>query len=573
MLSLIVWSLIVVVSIKYLLFVLRADNNGEGGIIALVALINPWNAAPGTARHVLMVMGLFGAALLFGDGTITPAISVLSAIEGLEVENAALGPFVLPVTIAILLVLFSVQKRGTARIGALFGPVMLAWFVVLALLGIGGIIEEPRVFRALQPGWGIRFLMDGGMVGIVVLGTVFLAVTGAEALYADMGHFGRAPIRLAWFLVALPALILNYFGQGALVLADPAKVEHPFYLLGPNWAHYPLVAMATAATIIASQAVISGVFSLTRQAVQLGQLPRVDVVQTDRHQIGQIYIPSVNWILMIATIALVVGFGSSDDLGAAYGLAVSADMVITTCLAFFVARRFGWHPRIAGLLAAAFLVVDLAFLAANSFKFLEGGWYPVVVALAVFTIMAIWRNGVAALQALTRDERLEVEDFLERIERRPPASVPGTAVYPTALPETTPSALVQIMEHMPVLHEERIFLTVRIEDVPRVASAGRVEMACLGHGTYRIILHYGFMQTPNVPVALKLCGVLGLEIDPDTLTYFVGLDDLEPKKPRSPLQAVQMRLFAFLWRNGQRVADSYNFPPERTIVIGKRIEM
>ncbi len=572
-LSLILWSLIIVVSIKYLLFVLKADNHGEGGIIALVALLNPWNAAAGSRPHILMVMGLFGAALLFGDGTITPAISVLSAVEGLQVENAAFGPFVLPITIGILLALFSVQKRGTARIGALFGPVMLAWFVVLALLGIGGILEDPRVLEALLPTYGIRFLLDSGMLGIAVLGTVFLAVTGAEALYADMGHFGRAPIRLAWFLVALPALVLNYFGQGALVLADPFKADHPFYLLAPGWGHYPLVAMATVATIIASQAVISGVFSLTRQAVQLGQLPRVDIIQTDRHHIGQIYIPAVNWILMIATIALVLGFRTSDNLGAAYGLAVSADMVITTCLAFFVAKRFGWHPRLAGALAIAFLVVDLAFLAANSLKFLDGGWYPVLIAALIFAIMAIWRNGTAELRALTRDGRQMVDEFLDRIKKSPPTIIPGTAVYPTALPETTPSALVQIMEHVPVLHERRIFLTVRIEDVPRVPGAERIEMSRLESNTHRIILHYGFMQTPNVPVALKLCGVLGLDIDPDTLTYFIGLEDIEPTKPRSLPQALQISIFAFLWRNAGRVADSYNFPPERTIVIGKRIEM
>lgn len=572
-LSLIVWSLIIVVSIKYLLFILKADNAGEGGIIALVALLNPWNAAPGTRRNVLMLLGLFGAALLFGDGTITPAISVLSAIEGLQVENAAFGPFVIPITIGILIALFTAQKRGTARIGALFGPVMLAWFVILALLGIGGILQEPRVFAALSPTHGALFLISHGMVGFVVLGTVFLAVTGAEALYADLGHFGPAPIRLAWFAVALPALLLNYFGQGAIVLADPSFVGHPFYQLSPGWGHYPLVFMATIATVIASQAVISGVFSLTRQAVQLGQLPRVDIVHTDRHHMGQIYIPSVNWLLMIATIALVVGFQTSNNLGAAYGLAVSTDMVITTCLAFFVAKRFGWNLWVAGALAASFLVVDLVFFIANTFKFFQGGWYPVVVAMMVFLIMTVWRQGVAKLRAQTRDERQPIDSFLAQIKETPPATVPGTAVYLTAMTETTPSALVQIMQHMPVLHEKSIFLTIKIEDVPRVASADRIELSKLENDIYRLVLHYGFMQNPNVPVALKLCKKLDLDIDLETIIYFVGIDDIKPDQKSALLNAIKTRFFSYLWRNGERMSDSYNLPPERTIIIGKYVRL
>lgn len=572
-LSLIVWSLIFVVSIKYLLFVLMADNKGEGGIIALVALMNPWAVARGTPRHILMIMGLFGAALLFGDGTITPAISVLSAVEGLQMENAAFGPFVIPITIGILIALFSVQKRGTAKIGALFGPIMLAWFIVLGLLGIGGIVEEPRVFAAMLPTHGFRFLIDNGLLGLVVLGTVFLAVTGAEALYADMGHFGPAPIRLAWFVVALPALLLNYFGQGALVLVDASTISSPFYQLSPDWAHYPLVIMSTVATIIASQAVISGVFSLTRQAVQLGQLPRVNIVQTDRHQIGQIYIPSVNWMLMVATIALVVGFRTSENLGAAYGLAVSADMVITTCLAFFVARRFHWHPVVAALLASAFLVVDLTFLVANSFKFFEGGWYPVLIAGIIFTIMAIWRKGTRELGAMTPDQHQPIVEFLDQIRTTPTRTIPGTAVYLTALPDTTPTALTQIMEHLPVLHERNIFLTVRIEDVPRVPATDRIELSELGNDVHRVVLHYGFMQSPNVPVALKLCGMLGLEIDPETVTYFAGHNDLEPTGRATLMHTLQTSIFAYLWRNAERVEDSYKLPPERTIIIGKLIRM
>ena len=572
-LSLIVWALIIVVSIKYLLFILKADNHGEGGIIALVALLNPWTAAPGTVRNTLMIMGLFGAALLFGDGTITPAISVLSAVEGLKVENAAFEPFVLPITVGILLVLFSVQKRGTSKIGGLFGPVMLAWFVVLAILGVGGILEEPHVFAALMPSHGIRFLMVNGMLGIAILGTVFLAVTGAEALYADMGHFGRAPIRLAWFTVAFPALLLNYFGQGAIVLHDASSVSHPFYGLSPAWAHYPLVILATIATIIASQAVISGVFSLTRQAVQLGQLPRVNIIQTDPHHIGQIYIPFVNWVLMIATIALVVGFRSSDNLGAAYGLAVSADMVITTCLAFFVARRFGWNPILAAALAAGCLVIDLAFFVANAFKFFEGGWYPVLIAALVFTTMAIWRSGTREMRSITRDDSKPLDEFFAEIRKSPPHVIPGTAVYLTSSSDTAPSVLSSILEHMPVLHETTIFVTVQIEDVPHIASAERIELTEREPGFYSMVIHYGFMQTPNLPVALRLCSVLGLDIDLDTVTYFVGMDGLVPTKKRSLLKGLQFPIFAFFWRNTTRVSESYNLSPDRTVAIGRRIEM
>ena len=572
-LSLIFWALIIVVTIKYLLFVLKADNGGEGGIIALVALLNPWSAAPGTPRNILMIMGLFGAALLFGDGTITPAISVLSAVEGLQVENPAFGPYVVPITIAILLALFSIQSRGTARIGAIFGPVMLIWFVALGLMGIGGILHEPRVFAALMPTHAVRFVTENGLLGFVVLGTVFLAVTGAEALYADLGHFGRAPIRLAWLVVALPALVLNYFGQGAVVLSDPASAEHPFYQLGPDWAHYPLVGLATVATIIASQAVISGVFSLTRQAILLDQLPAMKIIQTDRHQIGQIYIPVVNWVLMIATIGLVLGFRTSGNLGAAYGLAVAADMVITSCLAFFVAKRFGWNPWLAGALAASFLIVDLVFLIANAFKFLDGGWYPVLVASLIFAVMAIWRGGVRGLRERNLADRQPIETYLAEIAKSRPKTVPGTAVFPTAQIKATPSALLRIMEHMPVIHERTVILNVSIQDVPRVAGADRVELTELAPGIHRVVLRYGFMQIPNVPVGLRLCARFGLEIDTDAATYFVGLDDVRLDDAPSLAGRFAAHVFAFLWRNAERLSDLHSLPPERSVVIGKRLSI
>ena len=573
LLSLIVWSLVIVVSVKYLLFVLQADNKGEGGIIALVALLNPWHSAAGSRRHILMLMGLFGAALLYGDGTITPAISVLSAVEGLTLTSPVFDAYVVPIAVVILFGLFAVQKRGTSRIGALFGPIMLGWFVVLGLLGIMGIVREPRVFAALNPAHAAGFLIDHGLIGFIVLGTVFLAVTGAETLYADMGHFGRRPIRLAWFAVALPALLLNYFGQGALVLNDPGAMTHPFYGLGPAWAHYPLVMLATTATVIASQAVISGAFSLTRQAVHLNQLPRVTIVQTDREHIGQIYIPVVNWALMIATIALVIGFESSSNLASAYGLAVSGDMVITTILTFFVALRFGWHPALAGALALSFLAVDLAFLGANMFKFLDGGWYPVLIAGLVFAGMAVWRRGVERLREIMAEDREPLDEFFKGLAKSPPARVPGTAVFMTSSTTEIPSLVMHTLEHIQVLHERVILVTVSIDDVPRVAAAERAEIEELTLGFHRVVLHYGFMQSPNVPVALRLCEHLGLTVDPDKATFFLGHEEVIPARQGQVLLRLETQLFAFLWRNATKATAFYNIPSERVVAIALQVEM
>ncbi len=571
--SLIVWSLILVVSIKYLLFILKADNKGEGGIIALVALLNPWRSAPGSRRYVLMMMGLFGAALLYGDGTITPAISVLSAVEGLSVEAPAFNALVVPISVVILLGLFAVQKYGTSKIGALFGPVMLGWFVVLGMLGIAGIIQAPEIFAAFDPRHAIGFLLDQGLIGFIILGTVFLAVTGAETLYADMGHFGRAPIRLAWFAVALPALLLNYFGQGALILSDPIAALHPFYGLSPDWAHYPLVVLATTATVIASQAVISGAFSLTRQAVQLGQLPRLKIVQTDREHIGQIYIPAVNWALMAGTIGLVIGFESSNNLGSAYGLAVSADMVITTILAYFVALRFSWHPLLTTPLALSFLVVDLAFFGANTFKFFDGGWYPLLIATLIFTIMAVWRDGLAHLRAFARDNRESIDGFLKRLAVSPPQRISGTAVFMTSSRTETPLLLTHTLEHFQGLHERVVLVTIVTLDVPRVHSADRVKLEALSLGFYRVVMHYGFTQNPNVPVALRFCERLGLDVDPDTATFLLGHEEIIPARGASSLALIRTKLFAFLWRNAARATAYYNIPPARVVAIALQVEM
>ncbi len=572
-LSLIVWSLIIVVSIKYLVFVLKADNRGEGGIIALVALLNPWRSPSGSRAHVLMLLGLFGAALLYGDGTITPAISVLSAIEGLKVATPALDEYVVPFAVLVLLALFAVQRHGASRIGALFGPIMVIWFVALGALGLTGISRAPAVLAAVDPRYAVSFMVLNGLLGFIILGTVFLAVTGAETLYADMGHFGRAPIRVAWFILVLPALLLNYFGQGALVLSDPATVQHPFYGLGPRWTLYPTIILATAATVIASQAVISGAFSLTRQAVQLGQLPRMRIIQTDRAQIGQIYIPVVNWILMLATIALVLGFQSSKHLASAYGLAVSTDMVITTILAFFVAIRWRWQAGVAAALAAPFLIIDLSFLGSNLFKFVDGGWYPVVLAAGIFGIMSVWRNGLRRLSLLTWENRLPIEEFLREQMSKPSRRIPGTAIFMTSSLAETPSLLLHHLEHNQVLHERVLLVTVFTEDQPRVPGTERLEVESLTLGFHRVVVRYGFMQTPNVPVALRLCERFGLEVDPSKATFYLGHEEVVPAPSSTRLAFLRTQLFSFLWRNATRATAFYNIPSDRVVAIAMHVEM
>ncbi|MES1925232.1 KUP/HAK/KT family potassium transporter [Salinisphaera sp. T31B1] len=570
-LSLIFWSLIIVISIKYLTVVMRASNNGEGGIIALVALLNPWKTEKTSRRYVLMLCGLFGAALLYGDGTITPAISVLSAIEGLEVATPAFKPYVIPITIAILIGLFMIQKRGTAAVGTLFGPVMMLWFAVLALLGIYGIAQHPSVFAALNPIYAVHFFQANGLAGFLVLGTVFLVVTGGEALYADMGHFGLAPIRLAWFFLVLPALLLNYFGQGALLLENPG-VKQPFYEMAPSWALYPVVALATAATIIASQAVISGVFSLTRQAVQLGQLPRLNIIQTSHESYGQIYIPFMNWILMVATIGLVIGFQTSSNLAAAYGVAVSMDMVITTILAFFVAYRWGWFPRVAGVIAVLLMIVDLSFFGANLFKIPEGGWYPLVIAGLVFFVMGTWRRGRELVAQRLKDDTEPLDEFIASRDadaRR----IDGTAVFMTDEGSKTPPMLLHHLRHNRVLHEQVIFLTVHTEDVPRVPAADRLRIEDLGHGFHHVKVYYGFMQPINVPVALRFAGEFGLDVDIEQTTFYVGRETLIPTQDVAGMFVWRERLFAFMALNATRSTAYYRIPPERVVELGIQVEI
>jgi KUP system potassium uptake protein len=573
-LSLIFWSLILVVSIKYLVLVLSADNRGEGGILALTALVTPIGATRSGARWALVALGLFGAALLYGDGMITPAISVLSAVEGLEVATPVFRPWVIPITVAILLGLFAVQRHGTTQVGRIFGPVMILWFTTLATLGIYQIAQEPRVFAALNPVHAVDFFLANGFRGFLVLGSVFLAVTGSESLYADMGHFGKTPIRYAWFSFVLPALVLNYFGQGALLLRrGDAVIEAPFYHMAPEWGLMPLVALSTVATVIASQALISGVFSLTRQAVQLGYSPRVFIDHTSESHIGQIYIPSVNWALMIAAIALVLGFRSSSNLAAAYGIAMTATMLITTLLFFVVAvEKFRWHVFAAATAGLVFLAMDIAFFAANFHKIPDGGWFPLVIAAAIFTMMTTWKTGRRILAKRLRATTLPWADFYREIIEDRPHRVSGTAIFMFGAPEGTPPALVRNFRHNKVLHERIILLAVLTEEVPNVPVEERMEIQALGAGFYRMSLRYGFMQDPDIPYALQLASQYGLDIDLEEATYFLGREHLLATD-RPGMAIWRERLFAAMSRNARGATSFFRLPPDRVFEIGMQVEL
>jgi KUP system potassium uptake protein len=567
--SLVVWSLLLVISLKYLLFVMRADNKGEGGVVALAALLNPWRARRASPTWWLMLLGLFGGALLYGDGTITPAISVLSALEGLEVAAPALHNWIIPVVMLILVGLFLLQQRGTARVGAMFGPILILWLVVIAALGVRGILMEPQVLMAINPWYGVRFFLHHGLPGYLVLGGVFLCLTGAEALYADMGHFGRMPIRLAWFWLALPALLLNYFGQAAVVLHGGGHSQHqPFYELAPSWALYPLVALAAVATIIASQAVIAGAFSLTRQLVSLGQLPLVKIIQTSADEQGQIYVPAVNWMMMLATLGLVLGFKTSNALAAAYGIAVSATMV----LIFFVSRHMRWPRLPTTLLCATFLAIDLAFLGANVFKILNGGWYPLLVAAGIFVVMTTWARGRTLLrqQLMVQSEPLSM--LVKSLEQDPPHRILGTAVFLTGEGKA-PARLMRHLELHHVLQEHLLLVTVETEDTPRVPADERMTLFSMAPGINRVILRYGFMQQPNLPIALKLAEKLGLEIDTDEITYYVGRETLIPDVAVAGMALWRERLFSFLSRNARPATAYYGLPPENVVELGFRIRV
>jgi len=573
-LSLIFWSLIIVISIKYLAFVMLADNRGEGGIIALTALVSPRSRAAEGGQKLLIMAGLFGAALLYGDSMITPAISVLSAVEGLEFVTPVFAPYVIPITVLILVGLFALQSRGTARIGVIFGPIVLVWFLTLGAMGISKIIENPSVFVAINPAYAVQFFAENGVKGFLVLGSVFLVVTGGEALYADMGHFGTRPIRLAWFTIVLPGLLLNYFGQGAMVIAHPETIEHPFFMMAPSWALIPLVALTTCATVIASQAVISGAFSLTRQAVQLGYLPRVGVNHTSEKEIGQIYIPGINWLLMLASIGLVIGFRTSSNLASAYGVAVTTDMVFTTILFAFVARqRLGWPPWAAAAMILAFLGIDLAFWGANLPKIPHGGWFPLLVAAGLFVIMTTWRRGRSALYKMMGERTMPVELFLKSIERNPPVRVTGTAVYMHGGRDATPPALLHNLKHNKVLHEHVMLMSVHTKDVPYVPKTERIEFEELENGIVRVDVYYGFAQNPHIPAALANADAQGLfDFKPMETTYFLGRERLiASKKP--PLRQWRAWLFVVLSRNATGATDFFQLPPNRVVELGTQLEM
>jgi KUP system potassium uptake protein len=571
-LSLIFWSLIIVVSVKYLVFILRADNRGEGGILALTALVVPRRAPQGRYR-ALLLLGLFGAALLYGDGIITPAVSVLSAIEGLEVATPYFTPFVVPITVVVLVVLFLFQHRGTGGVGKVFGPVIVVWFVVIGALGLYRLALNPAVLVALNPTHAAAFFFHNRWKGFVVLGAVFLCATGAEALYADMGHFGKLPIRIGWFGLVLPALVLNYFGQGALVLADRAAAEHPFYHLAPAWATYPLVVLSTVATVIASQAVISGAFSLTSQAVALGFTPRIEIEHTSAREKGQIYVPAVNWLLMLSCIALVFGFGSSTALAAAYGIAVTSTMVITTILFYAVERRrWKWRRRLAIPLVLLFLAVDLSFFGANALKILHGGWFPLAVAAVIYTLMVTWKTGRRILSERMKHGTIPLRGFLQSIAVEPVARVPGVAVFMYSSPHGVPPALLHNLKHNRVLHETIVILTVEVKEIPRVEPGERLEVEALDHGFYRVALRYGFMEEPDVPADLARVRLPGLQLDPQHVSFFLSRETL--LATAHPGMALwRERLFSWMARNARPATSYFNLPPNRVVELGMQVEL
>ena len=586
-LSLIFWSLNFVVSFKYVTFVLRADNRGEGGTFALLAQVRPLTRAAG-GRRVLIALGLFGASLLFGEGVITPAISVLGAIEGVTLAAPGVAPLIWPIATVVLTALFAVQKRGTQRIGVMFGPVMAVWFTAIAVLGVRGILMAPEVLWAINPWYAVDFFIRDGLEGFLILGSVVLVVTGSEALYADMGHFGRRPIRLTWFIVVLPCLAINYFGQAALLLEDPAARANPFFSLAPGWALYPMVGIATAAAVVASQALISGAFSLTRQAVQLGYIPRVTVVHTSSAQIGQIYIPEVNWALWIGCIALVVGFRSVTNLAGAYGVAVTGTMIVTTLLLHTVAcDRWHWPRWRARALTGTLLVVDVAFFGANVVKVEQGGWFPIVVAIGMYLLMTTWNRGRSRLQAIVRENTLGMDLFLSDVARRQPPRVPGTAVFLTSDIAGAPPVLLHHLKHNKVLHEKVILMSVVTEEIPSVDEEERIECTELGEGFFKVIAHYGFMESPDIPAALALLSKAGADGRPVPIkametSFFLGRETLIAT--RNPPAVVPVPdavgrmsmwrklLFILMTRNARSATAFFGLPPNRVVELGAQIQ-
>jgi KUP system potassium uptake protein len=573
-LSLIFWALILIISIKYLGFILRADNRGEGGILALAALVTPMQASEQShRRRIVIVIGLFGAALLYADGMITPSITVLSAVEGLETATPVFQRFVVPITIVVLIVLFSFQSRGTASVGKVFGPLMLVWFLALASLGVWRLVQHPSVLAAINPVYAVEFFQANQWAGFLVLGSVFLVVTGGEALYADIGHFGVQPIRIAWFSVVLPALLLNYFGQGALLLTHPESAVNPFYRMAPGWALYPLVASATAAAVIASQAVITGAYSLTLQAIQLGYSPRMEIRHTSDARMGQIYLPFVNWVLMVSCIGLVLGFRSSSNLAAAYGLSIAVTMVITSLLFFVLVKDlWRWGLPLAVLVPGLFLSIDLPFFGANALKIADGGWFPLVVAGIIFLLMTTWRRGRQILSARMKRRLIPLELFVAELLSDPPLRVPGIAVFMTGNPIGTPPALRHNVKHNHVLHETVVLLTAETAEIPHVKSKDRIAIECVGEGFWRINLTYGFMDEPNVPRDLLRAREPGLDLSQGEISYFMGRETLLPTN-QPGMARWREHVFVWMSRNAQPATQFFRLPPDRVIEVGVQVEL
>lgn len=572
-LSLFFWTLTLIVSLKYVVLIMRADNEGEGGLMALLALASQSVRHKPKLRRLLQMIGVFGVALFFGDGVITPAISVLSAVEGLEIITPAAAPYVVTISLTVLVMLFAMQRRGTGDIGKFFGPITVVWFLAIAISGAVQISHNPMVLQAILPGYAIAFAIQHYGIAFITLGAVFLCVTGAEALYADLGHFGKKPIRIAWFGLVMPALLLNYFGQGALVLSNSAAVENPFYMMMPDWALIPMVVLATAATVIASQALITGAFSATKQTIQLGFLPRLSILHTSIRDTGQIYIPAVNWLLLAGVIAAVTLFGSSSALAAAYGISVSLVMVITTLLTFYV-LRYHWTYPLSMCLAATgfFILIDIAFLASNSLKILHGGWFPLAMAMVLFVIMTTWKDGRRLLTDKLRADSIDLNSFLDAVFISPPVRVEGTAVFLTAEPGTVPNALLHNLKHNKVLHDNNLFVTVRNHEVPWIGMDKRLEAESLGHDCWQVIIHYGFKNDPDLPKALQQIKGRGCELNAMTTSYFLSRDTVVPTIG-SGMSHWREKLFAQMHHNASGAADFLKLPNNSVVELGSKIEI
>ena len=572
LLSIVFWALMLVITGKYVTFILRADNRGEGGIMALMAQALR-TAEPGTRRNIIVMLGLFGAALFYGDGVVTPAVSVLSAVEGLHIVAPSLDAFVVPISLVVLIGLFLIQRHGTASVGRFFGPIMLCWFASLAVLGISSIISAPEVLWAVNPLWAYRFIMHNPLLAFFSLGAVVLVLTGGEALYADMGHFGRKPIQLAWYFLVLPALLLNYFGQGALLLTQPKAVENPFFLIAPEWAQIPLLVLATVAAVIASQAVISGAFSLTREAMQLGYSPRLTVVHTSDREMGQIYMPAINWMLLVTVVALVIGFKSSSNLAAAYGIAVTGTMLITNLVAFVVVRReWKWSLPLALSFAVPFVLIDIMLFSANAVKIPAGGWFPLVFGLLIFALLSTWKRGRELLHAKLSQDAIDLAPFIQSLSLGGTTRVPGTAVFMTGRPKGVPRALLHSLKHYKVLHERMVIVTIKIFDVPYVPEIDRVEVEDLGESFWRVTVQYGFKDEPDLPAALAMCTPVGLEFDMMDTSFFLGRETLL-RKPSRDIAYWRLMLFATMFRNANSVTAFFKLPANRVVELGAQVAL